>query len=44
MKKVNTVFVSLVLTEVSVKIGQGSNSVTEQGQVLQDNGKWEEIY
>lgn len=37
MKQVNSVLVSLVFAEVSVKIGQCSDSVTEQSQVLQRN-------
>lgn len=35
MKKVNTVLVTLILTKVSIKIRQGSDSVTEKSQVLQ---------
>ena len=37
MKKINTILVSLVLTEVSIKIGQGTNCVAEQRQILKEN-------
>lgn len=38
MKKINTVLVTFVLTKVAIKIGQGSNRVTEQSQVLKEEG------
>ena len=38
MKKINTVLVTFVLTKVAIKIGQGSNRVTEQSQVLKEKG------
>ena len=38
MKQVNAVLITLVLAEVSIQIGESSDSMTNQGQVLKQNG------
>ena len=38
MQKVHTVLVRFIFAEVSIKVGQGSNSVTKQRQILNEKG------